>query len=300
MAMASRYERGLLDPDAPAGLEPVRPHHLVHRLRRRPRGGHQRGGQLARGHQRLGNLVVLYDDNHISIEGDTQTAFSEDVMGRYAAYGWHVQRVEDGNDVEQLHAALTAAQAETDRPSFIAMRTIIGYPAPNLQNTGKAHGAALGKDEVALTKEAIGFPTDTTSTRPTRSSRTPARSSTGAGPPAPSGRSPTTTGPRPTPSARRCTTGCGPPAAGRLDQRAAGLRGRPEGRRHPQGQRQGARGARRVIPELWGGSADLAESNTPPSTSPPPSCPRATRCRAPTRTAGPCTSASASTPWAPS
>jgi transketolase len=161
MAMASRYERGLLDPDAPAGSSPF--DHTIWCIA--SDGDLQEGisgeaSSLA-GHQRLGNLVVLYDDNHISIEGDTQTAFSEDVMGRYEAYGWHVQRVEDGNDVEQLHAALTAAQAETDRPSFIAMRTIIGYPAPNLQNTGKAHGAALGKDEVALTKEAIGFPTDT-------------------------------------------------------------------------------------------------------------------------------------------
>ena len=161
MAMASRYERGLLDPEAPAGTSPF--DHTIWCIA--SDGDLQEGisgeaSSLA-GHQRLGNLVVLYDDNHISIEGDTQTAFTEDVMGRYEAYGWHVQRVEDGNDVEQLHAALTAAQAQTDRPSFIAMRTIIGYPAPNLQNTGKAHGAALGKDEVALTKEAIGFPVDT-------------------------------------------------------------------------------------------------------------------------------------------
>ena len=161
MAMASRYERGLLDPDAPAGSSPF--DHTVWCFA--SDGDLQEGisgeaSSLA-GHQRLGNLVVLYDDNHISIEGDTQTAFSEDVLARYAAYGWHVQRVEDGNDVEQLHSALTAAQAETDRPSFVSMRTIIGYPAPNLQNTGKAHGAALGKDEVALTKQAIGFPVDT-------------------------------------------------------------------------------------------------------------------------------------------
>jgi transketolase len=161
MAMASRYERGLLDPDTPQGQSPF--DHTIWVIA--SDGDLQEGvsaeaSSLA-GHQRLGNLVVLWDDNHISIEGDTQTAFSEDVMARYAAYGWHVQRVEDGNDVEQVYAALTAAQAETDRPSFIAMRTIIGYPAPNLQNTGKAHGAALGEEEVRLTKEAIGFPVDT-------------------------------------------------------------------------------------------------------------------------------------------
>jgi transketolase len=161
MAMAARYERGLLDPDAAAGESPF--DHTIWCIA--SDGDMQEGvsgeaSSLA-GHQRLGNLVVLYDDNHISIEGDTQTAFSEDVAARYAAYGWHVQRVEDGNDVEELYAALTAARAETDRPSFIAMRTIIGYPAPNLQNTGKAHGAALGEEEVRLTKEAIGFPVDT-------------------------------------------------------------------------------------------------------------------------------------------
>jgi transketolase len=144
MAMAARYERGLLDPDTAAGNSPF--DHTIWCVA--SDGDLQEGvsgeaSSLA-GHQRLGNLVVLYDDNHISIEGDTQTAFSEDVLARYAAYGWHTQRVEDGNDVQELYAALTAARAETDRPSFIAMRTIIGYPAPNLQNTGKAHGAALG------------------------------------------------------------------------------------------------------------------------------------------------------------
>jgi transketolase len=161
MAMAARYERGLLDPDTPAGESPF--DHTIWCVA--SDGDLQEGvsgeaSSLA-GHQRLGNLVVLYDDNHISIEGDTQTAFSEDVLARYAAYGWHTQRVEDGNDVQELYAALTAARAETERPSFIAMRTIIGYPAPNLQNSHKAHGAALGEEEVRLTKEAIGFPTDT-------------------------------------------------------------------------------------------------------------------------------------------
>jgi transketolase len=161
MAMAARYERGLLDPDAAPGTSPF--DHTIWCVA--SDGDLQEGisgeaSSLA-GHQRLGNLVVLYDDNHISIEGDTQTAFSEDVMARYEAYGWHVQRVEDGEDVQELYAALVRARDTTDRPSFIAMRTIIGYPAPNLQNSHKAHGAALGEDEVRATKEAIGFPVDT-------------------------------------------------------------------------------------------------------------------------------------------
>ncbi|MDQ3503252.1 MAG: transketolase [Actinomycetota bacterium] len=161
MAMAARRERGLLDPDTAPGKSPF--DHTIWCLC--SDGDLQEGisgeaSSLA-GHQRLGNLVVLYDDNHISIEGDTATAFSEDVAARYAAYGWHVQRIKDGEDVDAVHAALLAARDETDRPSFISMRTIIGYPAPKLQNSGKAHGAALGAEEVAATKKAIGFPVDT-------------------------------------------------------------------------------------------------------------------------------------------
>ncbi len=161
MAMAARRERGLLDPDTAPGQSPF--DHTIWCLC--SDGDLQEGisgeaSSLA-GHQRLGNLVVLYDDNHISIEGDTARAFSEDVAARYAAYGWHVQRIKDGEDVAAVHAALLAARDETDRPSFISMRTIIGYPAPKLQNTGKAHGAALGAEEVAATKKAIGFPVDT-------------------------------------------------------------------------------------------------------------------------------------------
>jgi len=161
MAMAARRERGLLDPDTAAG-ESVFDHTVwvVCSDGDLEEGISAEASSLA-GHQRLGNLVVLYDDNHISIEGDTQTAFSEDVLARYASYGWHVQRVEDGEDVEAVHAALVAARDTTDRPSFIAMRTIIGFPAPNLQNSGKAHGAALGKAEVALTKQAMGLDPDT-------------------------------------------------------------------------------------------------------------------------------------------
>ncbi|WP_186777538.1 transketolase [Streptomyces salinarius] len=161
MAMAARYERGLFDPEAPEGESP-----FDHTIWAIVSDGDLQEGVSAEasslaGHQRLGNLVFLYDDNHISIEGDTATAFSEDVLKRYEAYGWHVQRVEPAEsgdvDVHALHAALTAAKAETGRPSIIAMRTIIAWPAPNAQNTEASHGSALGAEEVAATKRVLGF-----------------------------------------------------------------------------------------------------------------------------------------------
>jgi transketolase len=161
MAMAARYERGLFDPDAPEGESP-----FDHTIWAIVSDGDLQEGVSAEasslaGHQKLGNLVFLYDDNHISIEGDTATAFSEDVLKRYEAYGWHVQRIEpqeDGDvDVHALYAALSAARAETERPSIIAMRTIIAWPAPNARNTEASHGSALGEDEVAATKRLLGF-----------------------------------------------------------------------------------------------------------------------------------------------
>ncbi|MFJ4081988.1 transketolase [Streptomyces iakyrus] len=161
MAMAARYERGLFDPEAPEGDSP-----FDHTIWAIVSDGDLQEGVSAEasslaGHQRLGNLVFLYDDNHISIEGDTATAFSEDVLKRYEAYGWHVQRIEpqeDGDvDVRALYGALRAAQAETERPSIIAMRTIIAWPAPNARDTEASHGSALGEDEVAATKRLLGF-----------------------------------------------------------------------------------------------------------------------------------------------
>ncbi len=110
------------------------------------------------GHQKLGKLVVLYDDNHITIDGPTDLAFTEDVGARFAAYGWHVQKVADGNDVEAIDAAITAAKAETGRPSLIAVRTHIGFGSPHKQDSSGAHGAPLGPDEVVLTKENLGWP----------------------------------------------------------------------------------------------------------------------------------------------
>src|SRR5829696_7067629 len=113
------------------------------------------------GHLRLGKLIALYDDNRIQLDGPTAWAFTEDVLGRYAAYGWHVQRVEDGNDIAAVSAAIEAAKGD-DRPSIIAVHTVIGYGSPNKAGTQKAHGAPLGPDEVRLTKEAYGWDPDRT------------------------------------------------------------------------------------------------------------------------------------------
>jgi transketolase len=157
MAMAARKARGLFDPETTAGKSLF--DHTVWVLASdgdMEEGVASEASSLA-GHQRLGNLVVLYDDNHISIDGDTDVALSEDVLTRYEAYGWHTQRVDDAEDVQALHAALEIARDHRDRPSIIAMRSIIAWPAPDAQNTGKAHGAALGADEVAATKKILGF-----------------------------------------------------------------------------------------------------------------------------------------------
>jgi transketolase len=117
------------------------------------------------GHLRLGRLIALYDDNHIQLDGPTAMAFSEDVLGRFDAYGWHTQRVDDGNDVEAIAAAIDAARADP-RPSIIAVHTHIGFGSPHKQDTQKAHGAPLGPDEVRLTKEAYGWDPDATFVEP--------------------------------------------------------------------------------------------------------------------------------------
>ena len=108
------------------------------------------------GHLRLGKLVFLYDDNGIQLDGPTKMAWSEDVLARFDAYGWHTQRVADGNDLAAIEAALTAARAD-DRPSLIAVKTVIGFGSPNRAGSQKAHGAPLGPEEVRLTKEAYGW-----------------------------------------------------------------------------------------------------------------------------------------------
>src|SRR4051812_27556275 len=159
-AMASRRERGLFDPDTAAGASPF--DHTIWCFASDgdiEEGVQAEAASLA-GHQQLGNLVLLYDDNHISIEGDTRVALSEDVGARYEAYGWHVQHVKDVNDVNALYDAFTNARDTTDRPSLIVCRSIIAWPAPHAQNTGKAHGSALGEEEVAETKKVLGFDPD--------------------------------------------------------------------------------------------------------------------------------------------
>ncbi|CKR58235.1 transketolase [Mycobacterium tuberculosis] len=160
--MASRYERGLFDPDAEPGASPF--DHYIYVIASDgdiEEGVTSEASSLA-AVQQLGNLIVFYDRNQISIEDDTNIALCEDTAARYRAYGWHVQEVEGGENVVGIEEAIANAQAVTDRPSFIALRTVIGYPAPNLMDTGKAHGAALGDDEVAAVKKIVGFDPDKT------------------------------------------------------------------------------------------------------------------------------------------
>lgn len=160
MAMASRYERGLFDPDAAAGTSPF--DHYIYVIASdgdMEEGVTSEACSLA-GTQQLGNLIVIWDDNEISIEHNTKIAFTEDTPARYEAYGWHVQKVDGGENVAGLEEAIERAKAVTDKPSFIALRTIIGYPAPTKMNTGGVHGSALGAEEVAATKKVLGFDPD--------------------------------------------------------------------------------------------------------------------------------------------
>ncbi len=162
-AYAARYERGLFDPETAAGASPF--DHFVYVIA--GDGDLQEGvtseaSSLA-GHQELGNLIAIYDSNQISIEDDTNVAFTEDVAKRYEAYGWQVLTVDwkkTGQyveDVAELYAAIEAAKGETSKPSLIILKTIIGWPSPGKQNSGKIHGSALGADELAATKKVLGF-----------------------------------------------------------------------------------------------------------------------------------------------
>ena len=168
MAMAARRERGLFDPDAGAGESPF--DHDIYVIASDgdiQEGVSSEASSLA-GHQQLGNITMLYDSNRISIEDDTDVAFSEDVAARYVAYGWHVQTVdwthggaEYAEDLEALWEAYRAAGAVTNKPSLIVLNTIIAWPAPTAQNTGASHGSALGADEVAATKALLGLDPET-------------------------------------------------------------------------------------------------------------------------------------------
>lgn len=164
MAMAARYERGLLDPDAPAHSS-IFDHNIwvICSDGDLQEGVSAEASSLA-GTQELGNLNIIYDDNRISIEGDTHNAFTEDVSMRYRAYNWHVIDVAaaaDGSvDVVALDAAMVAAKAETTKPTLIRLKTVIAWPAPTLRGTGKSHGSALGDDEIAATKSLLGLNPD--------------------------------------------------------------------------------------------------------------------------------------------
>ncbi|WIY81818.1 transketolase [Propionimicrobium sp. PCR01-08-3] len=164
MAMAARRARGVYDPDADG--ESIFDHFVYTIL---GDGCMQEGVQAEAaslaGTQELGNLIMIYDDNRISIEGDTKISFGEDVSARYEAYGWHVQQVDwtggstsYGENIEQLYDAIIAAQQVTDKPSLIHLSTIIGWPLPNLQGSEKVHGAALGDEEIGLLKDLLKFP----------------------------------------------------------------------------------------------------------------------------------------------
>jgi transketolase len=161
MAMAARYERGLLDPQAPAGTS-IFDHSIwvICSDGDLQEGVSAEASSLA-GTQELGSLNVVYDDNRISIEGDTHNAFTEDVSARYRAYGWHVIDVpaaSNGNvDIAALDVAMVAAKKETTKPSLIRMKSVIAWPAPKAQGTAGSHGSALGDEEIAATKTALGL-----------------------------------------------------------------------------------------------------------------------------------------------
>nr|WP_205380259.1 transketolase [Streptomyces sp. SID7805] len=265
MAMAARYERGLFDPEAAPGTSPF--DHTIYAIAGDgclQEGISAEASSLA-GHQKLGNLVLLWDDNHISIEGDTQTAVSEDTLKRYEAYGWHVQRVAqlpNGDlDPAGLAKALQAAKAETGRPSFIAARSIIAWPAPHAQNTEAAHGSALGADEVAATKRVLGFDPEKSFEvsdeviAHTRAALDRGREARGEWEKAFAAWR--TANPQRAAEFDRIAAGELP--EGWQDQLPAFETGKAVATRAASGKVLQALGA--VIPELWGGSADLAGSN---------------------------------------
>ena len=164
-AMSTRFERDLFDPSAAQGASPF--DHFVYVIAGdgdMMEGVSGEAGSVA-GHLGLGNLIVIYDANQISIEDDTDISFTEDVAARYRAYGWETLEVnwrqdEYREDVESLYEAILQAQRSTDRPTLITLRTIIGWPSPTKQNTGKIHGSKLGEEEVAGLKSALGFDTE--------------------------------------------------------------------------------------------------------------------------------------------
>ncbi len=261
MSMASRYERGLFDPDAAAGTSPF--DHFIYVIASdgdMEEGVTSEASSLA-GTQELGNLIVFYDQNQISIEDDTDIALTEDVAERYRAYGWHVQSVDGGENVIGIEAAVEAAKAVTDRPSLICVRTVIGYPAPTKMNTGAAHGAALGADEIRATKGLLGFDPEVdfnvaddviAHTRELASRAATARAEWTAGFDAWAAGSPERKALFDRLHAHELPDGW-------RDALPTWEAGESVATRSASGKVLGALGP--VLPELWGGSADLAGSN---------------------------------------
>ena len=306
MAMGARRERGLLDPDALAGASPFDHHIYVIASDGDMMEGLTAEASSLAGHQRLGNLIVFYDQNHISIEDDTNISFSEDVAARYAAYGWHTQTVDwrpdDGyvEDVDSLLDAITQAKTDTGRPSLIVLNTIIGWPAPTKQNTGKAHGSALGEAEVAATKTLLGFdPTQSFVVETEVLAHT--RQAMERGLAAHLNWQP----------AYDAWREANPENAALLDrlqaeQLPAGwadaiptFPADAMGMATRKASGEVLTALADVLPELWGGSADLAESNNTTMTGQPSFIPsdRQTRAGPAGRTGVPCISGSGNTPW---
>ena len=208
------------------------------------------------GHLALGKLIVLYDQNHISLSGSTSLCFTEDVGARFQAYGWQVQHVADGNDLAAIDTAIGAARAARTQPSIILVRTVIGYGAPHKQNTFEAHGSPLGPDELRAAKDNLGWPREPAFLVPRRSRHTSDRGG--------ARRRWSATGTR---AAARVSRGASRPgrrahetprgrAAGRMGRRSSASRPTP-GHRDPQGVGERDAGDGRPAPELVGGSADL-------------------------------------------
>jgi len=266
-AYAQRFERGLFDPDAADGQSPFDHYTYVIAGDGDLQEGVSAEASSLAGHQQLGNLIAIYDSNQISIEDDTNIAFTEDVAKRYEAYGWQVQTVdwkktgEYVEDVQALYDAILAAQGERDKPSLIILKTIIGWPSPKKQNTGKIHGSALGADELAAVKEVLGFdPAETfvvadeviAHTRKAIERGEAAKAEWQKGFDAWAAANPEK-------KALFDRIEAGQLPEGVEDALPVFEAGKDLSARAASGKVLGALGA--VIPELWGGSADLAESN---------------------------------------
>ncbi|WP_330473151.1 transketolase [Terrabacter sp. C0L_2] len=271
MAMAQRRQRGLFDPDAKPGTSPFDHHVYVIASDGDMQEGVSHEACALAGHQELGNLTVVYDANQISIEDDTDIAFSEDVAARFEAYGWHVVEVDwrqdaDGatyvEDVDALLAAIRSGDKVTNKPTLVVLHTIIAWPAPTKQNTGKSHGSALGDDEIGATKELLGFdPKKTFAVEPAvlKHARDVVKRGKAAH--------------REWDKAYKAWRKANPDRADLLDRILAGTSPAGLAKAVPTFPADAKGVATRaasgkvltaladVMPELWGGSADLAESN---------------------------------------